>query len=331
LQTQDHANLAPPRTGPEKTASASFVEENSGTTVDVILLFKALLLGVIEGLTEFLPISSTGHLILASEWLEFNRPEAKTFEVVIQFGAILSVCWHFRERLSTVALTLTEPVEAHTAGTTVRAEPVEAHTAGTTVRARKASSRRFAVRLLVAFLPAAVLGLLLHGFIKEVLFSPLIVAWALLIGGVVILMIERWAPPPHVQTIDDISFGDALKIGFAQSLALIPGVSRSGATIMGAMLLGVSRSCATEFSFFLAIPVMFAATVFDVYKSWHELSLGALPLFAVGFVFAFLSALLSIRFLLRFVASNSFVPFAWYRIGFGALLLWFLSGSTLAT
>jgi len=317
LQTQDHANLAPPRTGPEKTASASFVEENSGTTVDVILLFKALLLGVIEGLTEFLPISSTGHLILASEWLEFNRPEAKTFEVVIQFGAILSVCWHFRERLSTVALTLTEPVEAHTAGTTVRA--------------RKASSRRFAVRLLVAFLPAAVLGLLLHGFIKEVLFSPLIVAWALLIGGVVILMIERWAPPPHVQTIDDISFGDALKIGFAQSLALIPGVSRSGATIMGAMLLGVSRSCATEFSFFLAIPVMFAATVFDVYKSWHELSLGALPLFAVGFVFAFLSALLSIRFLLRFVASNSFVPFAWYRIGFGALLLWFLSGSTLAT
>jgi undecaprenyl-diphosphatase len=303
LQTQDHANLAPPRTGPEKTASASFVEENSGITVDVILLLKALLLGVIEGLTEFLPISSTGHLILASAWLEFNRPEAKTFEVVIQLGAILSVCWHFRERLSTVALTLT----------------------------REASSRRFAVRLLVAFLPAAVLGLLLHGFIKQVLFSPLIVAWALLIGGVVILMIERWAPPPRVQTIDEISFGDALKIGFAQSLALIPGVSRSGATIMGAMLLGVSRSCATEFSFFLAIPVMFAATVFDVYKSWHELSLGALPMFAVGFVFAFLSALLTIRFLLRFVASNSFVPFAWYRIGFGALLLWFLSGSTLTT
>jgi len=303
LQTQDHANLAPLRTGPEKTASASFVEENSGITVDVILLLKALLLGVIEGLTEFLPISSTGHLILASAWLEFNRPEAKTFEVVIQLGAILSVCWHFRDRLSTVALTLT----------------------------REASSRRFAVRLLVAFLPAAVLGLLLHGFIKQVLFSPLIVAWALLIGGVVILMIERWAPPPRVQTIDEISFGDALKIGFAQSLALIPGVSRSGATIMGAMLLGVSRSCATEFSFFLAIPVMFAATVFDVYKSWHELSLGALPMFAVGFVFAFLSALLTIRFLLRFVASNSFVPFAWYRIGFGALLLWFLSGSTLTT
>jgi undecaprenyl-diphosphatase len=303
LQTQDHANLAPPRTGPEKTASASFVEENSGITVDVILLLKALLLGVIEGLTEFLPISSTGHLILASAWLEFNRPEAKTFEVVIQLGAILSVCWHFRERLSTVALTLT----------------------------REASSRRFAGRLLVAFLPAAVLGLLLHGFIKQVLFSPLIVAWALLIGGVVILVIERWAPPPRVQTIDEISFGDALKIGFAQSLALIPGVSRSGATIMGAMLLGVSRSCATEFSFFLAIPVMFAATVFDVYKSWHELSLGALPMFAVGFVFAFLSALLTIRFLLRFVASNSFVPFAWYRIGFGALLLWFLSGSTLTT
>lgn len=271
--------------------------------MDVILLLKALLLGVIEGLTEFLPISSTGHLILASAWLEFNRPEAKTFEVVIQLGAILSVCWHFRERLSTVAMTLT----------------------------REASSRRFAVRLLVAFLPAAVLGLLLHGFIKQVLFSPLIVAWALLIGGVVILMIERWAPPPRVQTIDEISFGDALKIGFAQSLALIPGVSRSGATIMGAMLLGVSRSCATEFSFFLAIPVMFAATVFDVYKSWHELSLGALPMFAVGFVFAFLSALLTIRFLLRFVASNSFVPFAWYRIGFGALLLWFLSGSTLTT
>jgi undecaprenyl-diphosphatase len=303
LQTQDHANLASLRTGSEKTASASFIEENSGIIVDVILLLKALLLGVIEGLTEFLPISSTGHLILASAWLEFNRPEAKTFEVVIQLGAILSVCWHFRQRLSTVALTLT----------------------------REASSRRFALRLLLAFLPAAVLGLLLHGFIKQVLFSPLIVAWALLVGGVVILLIERWAPPPRVQTIDEISFGDALKIGFVQSLALIPGVSRSGATIMGAMLLGVSRSCATEFSFFLAIPVMFAATVFDVYKSWHELSLEALPMFAVGFVFAFLSALLTIRFLLRFVASNSFVPFAWYRIGFGALLLWFLSGSTLTT
>jgi len=260
------------------------------------MLLKALVLGVVEGLTEFLPVSSTGHLILAGEWLEFNRPEAKTFEVVIQLGAILSVCWHFRARLWPVAAS-------------VHHSP---------------AAQQFVLRLLVAFLPAAVLGLLFHGFIKSVLFSPTVVAWALIGGGLAILVVERLAGQPRVTSIEDLDLKLAFKIGLCQSLALIPGVSRSGATIMGGMWLGVSRQCATEFSFFLAIPVMFAATIFDLYKSWDTLTLGALPVFATGFVAAFLSALAAVRFLLRFVATHSFVSFAWYRIAFGLLVLWAL-------
>lgn len=271
--------------------------------MDLILLLKAVVMGVVEGVTEFLPISSTGHLILASDWLEFNRPDAKTFEVVIQLGAILSVCWHFRTRLGNVVRTLGD----------------------------NDNSRRFAIRLIVAFMPAAVFGLALHDFIKHVLFSPLVVAWALVVGGVLILVVERFAPQPTVQSVDAISVRLALKIGFAQTLALVPGISRSGATIMGGLAMGVSRQAATEFSFFLAIPVMFAATVLDVYKSWHYLSIEALPMFAVGFFAAFASALVAIRFLLRYVATNSFVPFAWYRIGFGLLVLWSLSGAPAPT
>lgn len=264
------------------------------------MMLKALVLGVVEGLTEFLPVSSTGHLILASEWLEFNRPEAKTFEVVIQLGAILSVCWHFRARLWPVATGLTHSRVA----------------------------QGFVLRLLCAFLPAAVLGLLLHGYIKSVLFSPTVVAWALIGGGLAILAVERLAPPSRVTAVDSLSLSLAFKIGLCQALALIPGVSRSGATIMGGMWLGVSRQCATEFSFFLAIPVMFAATALDLYKSWDLLTLDALPVFATGFVAAFLSALAAIRFLLRFVATHSFVPFAWYRIAFGLLVLWALGGGS---
>jgi len=259
-------------------------------------LLKAVLLGIIEGLTEFLPISSTGHLILASDWLDFNRADAKTFEVVIQLGAILSVCWHFRQRLTTVVQGL----------------------------GRSDESRRFAQNLIVAFLPAAVLGGLLHGFIKQVLFSPLVVAWALIVGGFVILLIERLAPQPRVHSVDTITPGLALRIGLAQTLALIPGVSRSGATIMGGMAFGLSRQAATEFSFFLAIPVMFAATAYDLLKSWDHLSADSVGIFAVGFVAAFLSALAAIRFLLRFVSTHDFRSFAYYRIGFGLLVLIYL-------
>jgi undecaprenyl-diphosphatase len=259
-------------------------------------LLKAVLLGIVEGVTEFLPISSTGHLILASDWLDFNRADAKTFEVVIQLGAILSVCWHFRQRLTTVVQGL----------------------------GRSDESRRFAQNLIVAFLPAAVLGGLLHGFIKQVLFSPLVVAWALIVGGFAILLIERLAPRPRVHTVDTITPGLALRIGLAQTLALIPGVSRSGATIMGGMAFGLSRQAATEFSFFLAIPVMFAATAYDLLKSWESLSADSVGIFAVGFVAAFLSALAAIRFLLRFVSTHDFRSFAYYRIGFGLLVLVYL-------
>lgn len=264
--------------------------------MDLSLFLKAVLLGIVEGLTEFLPISSTGHLILASEWLEFNRADAKTFEVVIQLGAILSVCWHFRQRLGGVVQSLGHSDE----------------------------SRRFALNLVLAFLPAAVLGGLLHGFIKQVLFSPLVVAIALIVGGFAILLIERLAPAPRVRAVEDVNGALAFKIGLAQTLALIPGVSRSGATIMGGMALGLSRQAATEFSFFLAIPVMFAATAYDLLKSWDTLSMDSIGVFAVGFVAAFLSALAAIRFLLRFVSTHDFRPFAWYRIGFGLLVLGWL-------
>ncbi len=259
-------------------------------------LLKAVLLGIVEGITEFLPISSTGHLILASDWLDFNRADAKTFGVVIQLGAILSVCWHFRERLTGVVRGL----------------------------GRSEDSRRFAQNLIVAFLPAAVLGGLLHGFIKQVLFSPLVVAWALIVGGIVMLVIERLAPAPQVHTVETITPGLALKIGFAQTLALIPGVSRSGATIMGGMAFGLSRQAATEFSFFLAIPVMFAATAYDLLKSWEQLSADSVGVFAVGFMAAFISALAAIRFLVQFVSTHDFRAFAYYRIGFGLLVLTYL-------
>lgn len=269
------------------------VNQKPGNAVDFVLYLKAVLLGIVEGLTEFLPISSTGHLILASDWLDFNRPDAKTFEVLIQLGAILSVCWHFRSRLAGILREM-----------------------GQTDR-----SRRFALNLTLAFLPAACVGLAFHGFIKEVLFSPLVVAWALILGGFAILLIERYAPQARIDAIDDIRPALAFKIGLAQCAALIPGVSRSGATIMGGLAFGLSRQAATEFSFFLAIPVMFAASAFDLAKGWDELAPGAVGVFSVGFVAAFLSALASIRFLLRFVATHDFKAFAYYRILFGLVVL----------
>ena len=261
--------------------------------MDLILLFKGLILGLVEGATEFLPVSSTGHLIIAGDLLNFNDDRGKVFEIVIQLGAILAVCWEYRVKLLTTLGSITS----------------------------QEASRRLATNLMVAFLPAAVLGLTFHHAIKQYLFSPITVALALIVGGFAILFIEKNTPKPDVFSVDDMDWKHALKVGFAQSLALFPGVSRAGATILGGVIFKLERKTATEFSFFLAIPVMCAATVLDVYKSYGDLHAADLSLFAVGFVTAFFSALLVVKGLLRYVAHHDFKAFAWYRIVFGAIVL----------
>lgn len=261
--------------------------------MDIILLLKAFILGLVEGATEFLPISSTGHLIIVGDLLHFNDDKGKVFEIVIQLAAILAVCWEFRLKLIDTALHITN----------------------------QNTAQRFIINLFIAFLPAAVLGLAFHSAIKQYLFSPITVAIALIVGGFAILWVERLPLKTSTTHIDDMTPQQALQVGFAQSLALFPGVSRAGATILGGMLFGLDRKTATGFSFFLAIPIMFAATVLDVYKSWKFLSWDDAGMFAVGFVTAFLSALVAIRFLLRFVATHDFKAFAWYRIVFGAIVL----------
>ena len=260
-------------------------------------LFVALLLGIVEGLTEFLPISSTGHLIDAGSLLGYTGEQAKVFEIVIQAGAILAVCWEFRARLLAVARGLFRDPRAN----------------------------RFVVNLAVAFAPAAVLGLTFGRMIKSSLFAPVPVAIAFVIGAFVILWAERrQRARPETVRIDDVDamrWTDALKIGCAQALALVPGTSRSGATIIGGMLFGLSRKAATEFSFFLAIPTLFAACAYETVKNRHLLAATDLPAFGVGFAAAFVSAFLCVRWLLRYVSHHDFTPFAWYRIVFGALIL----------
>jgi undecaprenyl-diphosphatase len=263
--------------------------------MDVILYLKALFMGVLEGLTEFLPVSSTGHLIIAGELIGFlDQPLRSVFQVAIQLGAILAVCWLYREKLARV-----------TAGV-VRGD---------------AASWRFTTNLLIAFLPAAVFGLLFYKVIKGVLFFPVPVAIALVVGGLVILWAERRAHTARVQEVDDMSWRDALLVGLAQCLALIPGTSRSGATIIGGLFVGLSRKAATEFSFFLAIPTMFAATVYDVYKHRDLFRADDVAILATGFIAAFLAAFVTVKALVAFVAKHSFTPFAWYRIAFGLLVL----------
>ena len=257
------------------------------------LLWKAAVLGLVEGATEFVPVSSTGHLILVSNWLHLVDERTKTFDIFIQLGAILAVVWLYRRRLSQVAFSA----------------------------ARDPASRAFLLNLGIAFLPAAVIGFLAHDWIKAHLFDPTVVSVALMVGGALILLIERWAPPSRVHDVNQVPSGTALGIGFAQVLSLVPGTSRSGATIMGGYALGLSRVAATEFSFFLAIPVMLAATSYDLLKSWSTLSAADIPMFAVGFVVSFLSALVVVRALLRYVSKHTFAAFAWYRIALGALLL----------
>ncbi len=261
--------------------------------MDILLILKALILGVVEAASEFLPISSTGHLIIVGDFLAFTGPRAEAFEIFIQLGAILAVVWIYRERLLDIAINVDWDPKA----------------------------QRLVRNLVIAFVPAAVLGFFLHKFITHYLFNPVTVAVALVLGGIAILLIERFARAGRILTVDDMSWKDALWVGVAQSVALFPGVSRSGATIMGGMLSGMSRFAATEFSFFLAIPTMFAATFYSLYKEWPNLSVADAPMFAVGFAAAFLGGLAVVRFLLAYVGQNSFAPFAWYRIVFGGLLL----------
>ena len=262
----------------------------------------AVVQGVVEGITEFLPVSSTGHLILSGHLLGFEDDRAKTFDIFIQLGAILAIVWIYRQRFLEVARTL----------------------------AREPASRRFVSNLALGFLPAAVLGLLLHHWIKAHLFSPVTVAWALLVGGVLILLIERWHPTERVSDARDLPPLTALGIGVAQTLALFPGVSRSAATILGGYSLGLSRTAATEFSFFLAVPTLAAAAGYDLLKSLPVLSPADAPLFGIGFLVAFASAFVVVKAFLRYVAHHSFSVFAWYRIALGGLLLWLASRGALA-
>ncbi|WP_321954759.1 undecaprenyl-diphosphate phosphatase [Paraburkholderia bannensis] len=283
--------------------------------MDWIVTCKALILGIVEGLTEFLPVSSTGHLIVAGSVLGFDGEYEKTFDVVIQFGAILAVCWEFRRKIGGVVAGLPSRPDA----------------------------RRFALNVIVATIPAVVLGLMFEKAIKSVLFSPVPVACALVFGGLIILWVEgrmraaggvagsaagnvavstaSAARPARVNSLDEITLLDALKVGCAQCCALIPGMSRSGSTIIGAMLFGVERRVATEFSFFLAIPVIFGATLYELHKTWQTLSADWLGLFGVGFIAAFVSAFACVRWLLRYIASHDFTAFAWYRIVFGLVIL----------
>jgi undecaprenyl-diphosphatase len=261
--------------------------------MDYPLLLKALILGIVEGLTEFLPISSTGHLIVIGDLLGYTDESSKVFKIVIQLGAILAVCWDYRVRLTQLVVGLP----------------------------RDAGEQRFAALLLIGFLPAAVLGVLFHSTIKALLFNPLTVATALIVGGLIILYVEKRAYHPRIHSVDEMRWPDALKVGFAQALAMIPGTSRSGATIMGGLIFGLSRKTATEFSFFLAIPTMFAATVYDLYKNWALLRMEDLPVFVVGFVAAFISAMWAVKSFMRYISNHTFVVFAWYRIVFGVIVL----------
>ena len=269
--------------------------------MDLILLLKAVILGVVEGFTEFLPISSTGHLILVGDLLDFNDERGKAFEVIIQFGAILAVCWELREKLLKVTLSLSS----------------------------SASSRRFVLNLLIASAPARGLAFVFGKHIKAVLFSPIPVASAFIVGALIIFWAEHRQEKTsntnnQIHTVDDLSYLDALKVGIAQCVALIPGTSRSGATIIGGMLFGLPRAVATEFSFFLAIPVIGGATAYELLKLWKnpvaisgEFGLAI----AIGFVAAFISAFICVRWLIHYVAHHNFLPFAWYRIIFGLLVL----------
>ena len=263
--------------------------------MDPLILIKAAILGVVEGLTEFLPVSSTGHLILAGQLLNFTGEKAKLFEIVIQSGAILAVVVEYRKRFWGACKGITN-------------DPV---------------AQRFWLNLAIAFVPLAALGLLFNKMIKAALFKPVPVAIAFIVGGLIILWVERPAMQrtPRVMEVDDMTPLDAFKLGLAQAFGLIPGTSRSGATIVGGMLFGLSRKAATEFSFFLGVPTLLVATVYSLYKERHLLDTADIGMWLVGVVTAFASAFVCVRWLIRYVATHNLVPFAWYRIGFGTVVL----------
>jgi undecaprenyl-diphosphatase len=261
--------------------------------MDLALYLKAAILGIVEGLTEFLPISSTGHLIIAGQLLGYSGDKAKVFDIAIQSGAMLAVVWEYRARFARVLTGLTSDPAA----------------------------RRFAANLVIAFIPAALLGLAFAGAIKRHLFHAVPVALAFIIGGLIILWVERRPRRALVEEVDDMTWKDALKVGLAQSVALIPGTSRSGATIIGGMLFGLSRRAATEFSFFLAVPTLIAAGAYDLYQHRALLDAADLGPFGVGFVISFVSAFICVRWLLRYIATHDFSVFAWYRIVFGIIVL----------
>ncbi|KAA5841656.1 undecaprenyl-diphosphate phosphatase [Pseudomonas chlororaphis] len=254
---------------------------------------QALILGIVEGLTEFLPISSTGHQIIVADLLNFGGERAMAFNIIIQLGAILAVVWEFRRKILDVVTGL--PTQRN--------------------------AQRFTINLLIAFLPAVVLGVIFADLIHEYLFNPITVATALVVGGVVMLWAERRQHEIHANTVDEISWKDALKVGFAQCLAMIPGTSRSGSTIIGGLLFGLSRKTATEFSFFLAMPTMVGAAVYSGYKYRNLFQPDDLPVFAIGFITSFIFAMIAVRGLLKFIANHSYAAFAWYRIAFGLVIL----------
>ncbi len=261
--------------------------------MDIVIFVKALILGVVEGLTEFLPVSSTGHLILAGDLLNFNDERGKVFEIAIQVGAILAVVWDYRPRFRALLTQATSDVAA----------------------------RRLWINLIIAFIPAAALGLLFAKDIKQYLFAPVPVALAFILGGFVILWAEKRRHTVRIQSVDEMGPWDALKVGLAQCFALIPGTSRSGATIIGGLFFGLSRTAAAEFSFFLAVPTLGAASFYELFKARHLLNLEDFGLLAVGFVAAFLSAMVAVRGFIRFVSRHDFTVFAWYRIVFGLVVL----------
>jgi len=261
--------------------------------MDFWTAFQAIILGVVEGLTEFLPISSTGHQIIVADLIGFGGERAMAFNIIIQLAAILAVVWEFRGKILEVVFGLTSQPKA----------------------------RRFTGNLLLAFMPAVVLGVLFADLIHEYLFNPITVATALVVGGVIMLWAERRDHSVQVDHVDDMRWSHALKIGFVQCLAMIPGTSRSGSTIIGGLLFGLSRKTAAEFSFFLAIPTMFAATAYDLYKNWALLRVEDLPVFAVGFIASFVAAMWAVKSFIKFISNHTFVAFAWYRIVFGIFVL----------
>ncbi|KRW72145.1 UDP pyrophosphate phosphatase [Pseudomonas sp. TTU2014-096BSC] len=261
--------------------------------MDLWIAFQALILGVVEGITEFLPVSSTGHQIIVADLIGFGGERALAFNIIIQLGAILAVVWEYRRKIIDIVVGLPKEQQA----------------------------QKFTVNLLVAFMPAVVLGVAFADLIHEYLFNPITVATALVIGGGVMLWAEKRQHRIQAETVDDMRWTQALKVGFAQCLALVPGTSRSGATIIGGLLFGLSRKAATEFSFFLAMPTMVGAAVYSGYKYRELFQPGDFMVFAIGFVTSFIFAMLAVRALLKFIGNHSYAAFAWYRIAFGIIIL----------